>query len=109
MIIYGVLGDVSIAKLFTAGFIPGFLLAGCFMVWIMIHTAINPALVPESERKMRDRHGRRISGVDQGTRARGVPDRLRAGLDVWRPRHAIRGGGRRRAGRADRRRACRAR
>ena len=27
MIIYGVLGDVSIAKLFTAGFIPGFLLA----------------------------------------------------------------------------------
>src|SRR6188472_2450618 len=53
MIIYGVLGDVSIAKLFTAGFIPGFLLAGCFMTWIMIHSAINPALVPESERKVR--------------------------------------------------------
>ena len=31
MIIYGVLGDVSVAKLFTAGFIPGFLLAACFM------------------------------------------------------------------------------
>ena len=42
MIIYGVLGDVSIAKLFTAGFIPGFLLAGCFMAWIMIHTALKP-------------------------------------------------------------------
>ncbi|CAN5655946.1 TRAP transporter large permease subunit [soil metagenome] len=53
MIIYGVLGDVSISKLFTAGFIPGFLLAGCFMVWIMIHTALDPSLVPESERKMR--------------------------------------------------------
>ncbi len=53
MIIYGVLGDVSVAKLFTAGFIPGFLLAGCFMAWIMIHTAINPSLVPESERKIR--------------------------------------------------------
>ena len=53
MIIYGVLGDVSIAKLFTAGFIPGFLLAGCFMVWIMIHTALRPELVPEGERKVR--------------------------------------------------------
>src|SRR5881628_131545 len=53
MIIYGVLGDVSILKLFTAGFIPGFLLASCFMAWVMVHTAINPALVPENERKMR--------------------------------------------------------
>jgi tripartite ATP-independent transporter DctM subunit len=53
MIIYGVLGDVSIAKLFTAGFIPGFLLAGCFMGWIMIHTALKPELVPEAERKVR--------------------------------------------------------
>ena len=43
MIIYGVLGDVSILKLFTAGFIPGFLLAGCFMAWVMIHTTLIPA------------------------------------------------------------------
>src|SRR6059058_4572130 len=49
MIIYGVLGDVSIAKLFTAGFIPGFLLAGCFMAWVMIHTTLRPGLVPETE------------------------------------------------------------
>jgi len=53
MIIYGVLGDVSIAKLFTAGFIPGFLLASCFMAWIMVHTAIKPSLVPEGERELR--------------------------------------------------------
>jgi tripartite ATP-independent transporter DctM subunit len=52
MIIYGVLGDVSVLKLFTAGFIPGFLLAGCFMAWVMIHTTIKPSLVPESERAM---------------------------------------------------------
>src|SRR5262245_58981325 len=51
MIIYGVLGDVSILKLFTAGFIPGFLLAGCFMAWVMVHTALRPQLVPESERE----------------------------------------------------------
>ncbi|MBI3708229.1 MAG: TRAP transporter large permease subunit [Proteobacteria bacterium] len=53
MIIYGVLGDVSVLKLFTAGFIPGFLLAGCFMAWVMLHTAIRPDLVPEGERALR--------------------------------------------------------
>ncbi|MBU8875214.1 TRAP transporter large permease subunit [Reyranella sp. MMS21-HV4-11] len=53
MIIYGVLGDVSIAKLFTAGFIPGVLLAGGFMGWIMLHTALKPELIPASERKVR--------------------------------------------------------
>ncbi len=52
MIIYGVLGDVSIVKLFTAGFIPGFLLAGCFMAWVMIHATLKPSLVPASERAL---------------------------------------------------------
>jgi len=54
MIIYGVLGDVSILKLFTAGFIPGFLLAGCFMAWVMIHTTVRPGLVPDTERDLRN-------------------------------------------------------
>jgi tripartite ATP-independent transporter DctM subunit len=54
MIIYGVLGDVSILKLFTAGFIPGFLLAGCFMAWVMIHTTLRPGLVPDTERDLRN-------------------------------------------------------
>jgi tripartite ATP-independent transporter DctM subunit len=53
MIIYGVLGDVSIAKLFTAGLVPGILLAGCFMVWIVLHTALRPGLVPEREGAVR--------------------------------------------------------
>jgi tripartite ATP-independent transporter DctM subunit len=53
MIIYGVLGDVSILKLFTAGFVPGALLALCFMAWIVIHTTIRRDLVPESERALR--------------------------------------------------------
>ncbi|KAF0137585.1 MAG: hypothetical protein FD152_375 [Xanthobacteraceae bacterium] len=54
MIIYGVLADVSIIKLFTAGLIPGLLLAGCFMGWVMIHTTIRKDLVPESERALRN-------------------------------------------------------
>jgi C4-dicarboxylate transporter DctM subunit len=49
MIIYGVLGDVSILKLFTAGFIPGVLLALCLSLWIMVHTTITPSLVPPGE------------------------------------------------------------
>jgi C4-dicarboxylate transporter DctM subunit len=53
MIIYGVLGDVSVLKLFTAGVIPGLLLAGTFMAWVMIHTTLNPSLVPASERDLR--------------------------------------------------------
>jgi len=54
MIIYGVLADVSIIKLFTAGLIPGLLLAGCFMGWVMIHTTLRRDLVPESERALRN-------------------------------------------------------
>jgi len=53
MIIYGVLGDVSIAKLFTAGFIPGVLLALSFMALIMIHATLRPEIVPEGERRTR--------------------------------------------------------
>jgi tripartite ATP-independent transporter DctM subunit len=54
LIIYGVLADVSIIKLFTAGLIPGLLLAGCFMAWVMIHTTLRKDLVPESERALRN-------------------------------------------------------
>lgn len=55
MIIYGVLADESVLRLFTAGFIPGFMLAGCFMAWIIIHTKMNPSLLPpvdQAERAM---------------------------------------------------------
>ncbi len=52
MIIYGVLGDVSILKLFTAGVLPGLLLAGTLMAWVMLHTTLNRTLVPEAEAKL---------------------------------------------------------
>jgi C4-dicarboxylate transporter DctM subunit len=53
MIVYGVLGDVSILKLFMAGVVPGLLLAAAFMGWVMVHTAIRPDLVPAGERDLR--------------------------------------------------------
>ena len=54
MIIYGVLAQVSVLKLFAAGLIPGLLLAGCFMAWVMIHTTIRPSLVPSTEQRLSD-------------------------------------------------------
>jgi len=53
MIIYGVLAEESVLRLFTAGWIPGMLLAGCFMGMIMLLTWRKPELIPESERNLR--------------------------------------------------------
>ncbi len=53
MIIYGVLAEESVLRLFTAGFIPGILLAAVFSGWIMLHTTLRKDLVPESERALR--------------------------------------------------------
>ncbi len=46
MLVYGIIGDVSIGKLFIAGFIPGVLIAGLFSGYIMIRCAISPQLAP---------------------------------------------------------------
>jgi len=53
MIIYGVLAEESVLRLFTAGFIPGFLLASCFMALVMVRTSVRRDLIPESERRLR--------------------------------------------------------
>jgi C4-dicarboxylate transporter, DctM subunit len=46
MIIYGVLAEESIGRLYLAGFIPGFLLAGIFMFIIAVAAKIWPAVAP---------------------------------------------------------------
>ncbi|MEO1987912.1 MAG: TRAP transporter large permease subunit [Martelella sp.] len=53
MIMYGVLANESVLRLFTAGFIPGLLLASTFGAYIMIRSSIKKDLVPESERALR--------------------------------------------------------
>ena len=52
MIVYGVLANESILRLFAGGLIPGILLAACLMGWIMIHATVRPEIVPESERAL---------------------------------------------------------
>jgi len=46
MIVYGVAAEVSIAKLFIAGVLPGIMLASLFMGWIIVWALMNPDAVP---------------------------------------------------------------
>ncbi len=50
-IIYGILTEVSIGKLFMAGFIPGILLTLLFIITICIQCSINPKMGPGGENK----------------------------------------------------------
>jgi len=46
MLVYGIIGDVSIGKLFIAGFIPGFMIAFMFSGYIIARCLISPELAP---------------------------------------------------------------
>jgi C4-dicarboxylate transporter, DctM subunit len=48
-IIYGVITQTSIVRLFMAGVVPGLLLAGLFMLYIGLRVAMNRSLAPEEE------------------------------------------------------------
>jgi len=50
MIVWGVLTELSIGKLFLAGVLPGLLLAGGFCVYVVIAAILKPDLVGETDR-----------------------------------------------------------
>ncbi len=52
MIVYGVSADVSIAKLFIAGVLPGILLAALFSGYLMVWALMHPGQIPVPERRM---------------------------------------------------------
>lgn len=65
MIIYGVLSETSILRLFIAGIIPGFLLAAMYMGYLGTRALMNPALVADDG--YRPNFGDRMRGlVDLG-------------------------------------------
>ncbi|MGA1847449.1 TRAP transporter large permease [Deferribacter abyssi] len=51
MIIYGVLSDTSIGKLFVGGVIPGLMLAGMYSSYIIIVSLLKPNVVPKDDEK----------------------------------------------------------
>jgi tripartite ATP-independent transporter DctM subunit len=49
MIVYGVAAEVSIAKLFIAGVLPGIMLAGLFMLYVAGWSLFNPSKIPPND------------------------------------------------------------
>jgi tripartite ATP-independent transporter DctM subunit len=52
MIVYGVAAEVSIAKLFVAGVLPGLLLASLFSGHLIVWALMNPDKVPQADQRM---------------------------------------------------------
>lgn len=52
MIVYGVIAEVSIAKLFIAGILPGLLLIALFMSYVVVWAWRNPDRMPEGGPKL---------------------------------------------------------
>jgi TRAP-type mannitol/chloroaromatic compound transport system permease large subunit len=50
MIIYGLITETSITKLFTASIVPGLILAGAYVLYIVVRTQLNPHLAPLPDR-----------------------------------------------------------
>jgi C4-dicarboxylate transporter DctM subunit len=47
LIVWGIVAEQSIARLFVAGAIPGLILAGFFMIYISVKTTMKPELAPK--------------------------------------------------------------
>ncbi|MDP2375330.1 TRAP transporter large permease [Reyranella sp.] len=52
MIVYGITAQVSIGRLFIAGFLPGFMMIGLFMAYTAAWSMLNPTRVPADDLKM---------------------------------------------------------
>ena len=46
MIVYGILAEVSVSRLFAAGVLPGLLIAGLYSGWIMLQALLHPEFAP---------------------------------------------------------------
>jgi len=54
LIVYGATSAVSVVKLYAAAIVPGFLLAGLYVVYVITRVAINPKLAPKLPKEETD-------------------------------------------------------
>ena len=66
LIIYGLITETSIKALFTGAFVPGFMLASFFIIYIVVRTYLNPSLAPLPEPKPEDPTGLQKLGMFGG-------------------------------------------
>jgi C4-dicarboxylate transporter, DctM subunit len=49
MIVYGTFTETSVSKLFMAGIVPGLLLTGLFMLYVLVHALLRPEIAPREK------------------------------------------------------------
>jgi tripartite ATP-independent transporter DctM subunit len=54
LIVYAATAGISAVKLYAAAFIPGFILAGFYIMYVIIRAMINPALAPKLPKEQTD-------------------------------------------------------
>jgi len=54
LIVYGATSAVSVVKLYAAAIIPGFLLAGLYVVYVIVRATLNPKLAPKLPKEETD-------------------------------------------------------
>lgn len=52
LIVYGVVAQVSISRLFIAGIVPGIMIIAIFMGYVAIRASLNPSLAPKPDRHL---------------------------------------------------------
>jgi TRAP-type mannitol/chloroaromatic compound transport system permease large subunit len=63
LIIYGLITETSIKALFTAAFIPGFMLASFIIIYILVRVNLDPSQAPLPERKPHETDGTSKAGL----------------------------------------------
>src|SRR5437867_2542629 len=54
LILYGAMASVSVVRLYAGAFLPGFLLAGLYMLYVIGRSVLNPKLAPKLPKEQTD-------------------------------------------------------